>query len=141
MAKPVIVHADWDPEASVWVATSQDIRGLVTEADTMESLRAKLPGMILDLLEDTGVSDLPASSEIIARQRSADRGGIACMADYYRDVVRLLKEWIRIQTAGTRRSRNLVESTHRSSCDRRPQSAFEIYRQWILKEAGIPKAS
>ena len=67
MARPVIVHADWDSEASVWVATSQDVRGLVTEAETMESLRAKLPGMILDLLEETGVSDLPASIEIIAR--------------------------------------------------------------------------
>ena len=67
MARPIVVHADWDPEASVWVATSQDIRGLVTEAETIESLRAKLPGMVLDLLEETGVSDLPASIEIIAR--------------------------------------------------------------------------
>ena len=67
MAKPVVIHADWDPEASVWVATSQDVRGLVTEAETIELLRAKLPGMILDLLEETGVSDLPASVEIIAR--------------------------------------------------------------------------
>lgn len=67
MAKPVVIHADWDPEAAVWVATSQDVRGLVTEAETIELLRAKLPGMILDLLEETGVSDLPASVEIIAR--------------------------------------------------------------------------
>ena len=67
MAKPIIVHADWDPEASVWVATTQDLRGLVTEADSIESLRAKLPGMILDLLEESGVSDLPASIEIVAR--------------------------------------------------------------------------
>lgn len=67
MARPVVVHADWDPEAAVWVATTQDLRGLVTEADTIEALRAKLPGMILDLLEENGVSDLPASIEIIAR--------------------------------------------------------------------------
>lgn len=64
---PIIVHADGDPEAAVWVATTQDLRGLVTEADSIESLRAKLPGMILDLLEESGVSDLPASIEIIAR--------------------------------------------------------------------------
>ena len=44
MAKPIVIHADWDPEASVWVATSQDVRGLVTEAETIELLRAKLPG-------------------------------------------------------------------------------------------------
>ncbi|HXW23517.1 MAG TPA: DUF1902 domain-containing protein [Xanthobacteraceae bacterium] len=39
----------------------------MTEAATIEALRAKLPGMILDLLEERGVSDLPASIEIIAR--------------------------------------------------------------------------
>ncbi|MDP2409804.1 MAG: DUF1902 domain-containing protein [Pseudolabrys sp.] len=71
MAKPIIVHADWDPEAAVWVATTPDLRGLVTEAESIEALRAKLPGMILDLLEDSGVSDLPASIEIVAR--SSDR--------------------------------------------------------------------
>jgi predicted RNase H-like HicB family nuclease len=67
MARPIVVHADWDPEASVWVATTLDLKGLVTEAYTMEALRAKLPGMILDLLEAYEISDLPASIEIIAR--------------------------------------------------------------------------
>jgi predicted RNase H-like HicB family nuclease len=66
MARPIVIHADWDPEATVWVATTNDLRGLVTEADSIEALRAKLPGMILDLLEEYGVSDLPASIEIIA---------------------------------------------------------------------------
>lgn len=67
MARPIVIHADWDPEGAVWVATTNDLKGLVTEADTMEALRAKLPGMILDLLEEYGVSDPPASIEIIAR--------------------------------------------------------------------------
>jgi predicted RNase H-like HicB family nuclease len=67
MARPIIIHADWDPEAAVWVATTSDLKGLVTEAGTMEALRAKLPAMIIDLLEEYGVSDLPASIEIIAR--------------------------------------------------------------------------
>jgi predicted RNase H-like HicB family nuclease len=67
MARPIVIHADWDPEAAVWVATTNDLKGLVTEADTMEALRSKLPGMILDLLEEYGVSDLPASIEIVAR--------------------------------------------------------------------------
>ena len=61
------IHADWDSHAAVWGATTQDLRGLVTEADSIEALRAKLPGMILDLLEENGISDLPASIEIIAR--------------------------------------------------------------------------
>ena len=67
MSRPIVVHADWDPEASVWVATTQDLRGLVTEAESIEALRAKLPGMILDLLEEAGTTDLPASIEIVAR--------------------------------------------------------------------------
>jgi predicted RNase H-like HicB family nuclease len=67
MSRPIVVTADWDPEASVWVATTRDLRGLVTEAETIEVLRAKLPGMILDLLEEAGISELPASIEIIAR--------------------------------------------------------------------------
>ena len=67
MARPIVVTADWDPEAAVWVATSRDLRGLVTEAESVELLRAKLPGMVLDLLEEAGVSDTPATIEIIAR--------------------------------------------------------------------------
>jgi len=67
MARPIVVHADWDPDAGVWVATTRDLRGLVTEAETMEALRAKLPGMIRDLLEEYQISDPPASIEIIAR--------------------------------------------------------------------------
>ncbi len=64
MARPIVVTADWDPEAGVWVATTRDLRGLVTEAETLEALRAKLPGMILDLLEEAGDEELPGSIEI-----------------------------------------------------------------------------
>ena len=67
MARPIVVHADWDPEAGVWVATTRDLRGLVTEAESIEALRAKLPGMVRDLLEEYGISDPPASIEIVAR--------------------------------------------------------------------------
>ena len=66
MARPIVVHADWDPDAGVWVATTRDLRSLVTESETIEGLRAKLPGMIRDLLEEYEISDLPASIEIIA---------------------------------------------------------------------------
>ena len=53
-ARPIVGTADWDPEAEVWVATSRDLRGLVTEANSPETLRVKLPGMILVLLEEAG---------------------------------------------------------------------------------------
>jgi len=44
-------HADWDPEARVWVATSADVPGLATEAPTVEALADKLRIMIPELLE------------------------------------------------------------------------------------------
>lgn len=50
MGRTIVVTATWDPEALVWVAESDDLP-LITEADTIEALQAKLPGMIQDLLE------------------------------------------------------------------------------------------
>jgi len=45
------VHADWDPDAEVWVATSSDVPGLATEAPTVEALAEKLRTLIPELLE------------------------------------------------------------------------------------------
>jgi predicted RNase H-like HicB family nuclease len=53
-AKQITVNAEWDPEAKVWVATSDDVPGLVTEADTVEALAEKLSVMIPELLEANG---------------------------------------------------------------------------------------
>ena len=44
------VQAFWDAEASVWVATSEDIPGLVTEASTIELLTQKLRVIIPELI-------------------------------------------------------------------------------------------
>jgi len=52
MAKQVVVHATWDPDAGVWVALSDDVPGLATEADTMERLLEKLRVMVPELLEE-----------------------------------------------------------------------------------------
>ena len=48
--KPLFIRAEWDEEAMVWVATSDDVPGLVTEAVTMEALIEKLKVMIPELL-------------------------------------------------------------------------------------------
>jgi hypothetical protein len=45
----VRIRAEYDPEAAVWVAKGDDIP-LMTEAATIKALRAKLPGMIFDLV-------------------------------------------------------------------------------------------
>lgn len=44
------VEAFWDEEAKTWVATSENIIGLVTEADTLENLTQKLRLIIPELL-------------------------------------------------------------------------------------------
>lgn len=44
------VEAFWDREAQVWVAESEDVPGLVTEANTIEVLTDKLKQMIPELL-------------------------------------------------------------------------------------------
>lgn len=66
----IVIRASRDEEAGVWVATSADLPGLVTEAPSLEALTAKLPQMIADLIELDGfASDLPEIPiHIIAEQ-------------------------------------------------------------------------
>ena len=47
-----IIQAVWDPQASVWVAESDDVPGLAAEAASLEVLRPKLLSMISDLVEE-----------------------------------------------------------------------------------------
>lgn len=56
MQKIFFVRAEWDQEAGVWVATSDDVPGLATEAETLEMLSVKLNSMIPELLDANGVS-------------------------------------------------------------------------------------
>jgi len=61
---PININAEWDPEAAVWVATSEDIAGLAIEAPTLERLVERLPGVIEDLIEFNhpelaGLHDIP----------------------------------------------------------------------------------
>jgi hypothetical protein len=50
MIKRYLVNAEWDADASVWVATSDDVPGLVTESDTLEALQSKVQIMVPELL-------------------------------------------------------------------------------------------
>ena len=58
------VKAEWDSEAGVWVATSEDVPGLVTEADTLERLIEKLRAMVPEMLELNGI--LPPEAAAVA---------------------------------------------------------------------------
>jgi len=72
MNKPYFVRAEWDDEAAVWVATSDDVPGLVTEAQTIEALDAKLKSMVPELLEANGCMppDGQVAVELLARRFS-----------------------------------------------------------------------
>jgi predicted RNase H-like HicB family nuclease len=52
---PYNVTAEWDEEAQVWVASSQDVPGLATGADTLEALIEKLKVVIPELLVENGL--------------------------------------------------------------------------------------
>jgi predicted RNase H-like HicB family nuclease len=65
---PYQVKAEWDDEASVWVASSDDVPGLATGADTLEALIDKLKVVIPELLEANGL--LPAGAERIERAKA-----------------------------------------------------------------------
>jgi predicted RNase H-like HicB family nuclease len=58
------IQADWDSEAGVWVATSEDVPGLATEADTIEGLTAKLRVIVPELLEANRLLPSDAPKEI-----------------------------------------------------------------------------
>jgi hypothetical protein len=68
----VTVRAEWDAEAQVWYVAETSLAGLNAEADTIEELLRKLPGMIQDLLEEDGSwtaleANSPLSLEVVAR--------------------------------------------------------------------------
>jgi len=48
--RTILVRALWDPEASVWVAESDDVPGLATEAESLDALMRKINIMIPELL-------------------------------------------------------------------------------------------
>ncbi|WP_419662595.1 hypothetical protein Dvar_30570 [Desulfosarcina variabilis str. Montpellier] len=52
--KPFFIRAEWDEKARVWVATSDDVPGLVAEDDSLENLILRLKVMIPELLSANG---------------------------------------------------------------------------------------
>jgi predicted RNase H-like HicB family nuclease len=58
MSRKYLVTAQWDDMAGVWVATSQDIPGLVTEAVTLDDLLKRVVAVAPQLLADNGVADV-----------------------------------------------------------------------------------
>jgi hypothetical protein len=61
--RSIIVRAAWDPEAGVFVATSDDVPGLITEARTLPDLNDKLAIMIPELIELNSPSTVDSNVE------------------------------------------------------------------------------
>ena len=59
----IFVDAVRDEEASVWVATSDDIGGLAVEAETFEALAEKVIAAITDLVEMNGLPGKPTGDD------------------------------------------------------------------------------
>ncbi len=71
MQKIYFIRAEWDDEARVWVATSDDVPGLATEADTLEALSLKLESLVPELLDANGLPDgKEVPFELLARKFS-----------------------------------------------------------------------
>jgi len=54
MSRSITINARWDAEASVWLATSNDVPGLVAEADTWPAMIEEVRLVLPDLLELSG---------------------------------------------------------------------------------------
>lgn len=67
------IQADWDPEAGVWVATSEDVPGLATEAETLEALTTKLRSLIPELLEANDPESRHTANAVLTQVGIAER--------------------------------------------------------------------
>jgi uncharacterized protein DUF1902 len=83
----VRIRAEYDPEAAVWVAESDDIP-LITQAKTIKALRAKLPGLIFDLIGEPATAlvrySAPRPGGSMAAERiAASPSAMICTAAWW----------------------------------------------------------
>ena len=75
---PYQVIVEWDEDARVWVASSDDVPGLATGADTFEQLIEKLKIVIPELLVENGL--LPVGTDNVPFAIRAERNELAPVA-------------------------------------------------------------
>ena len=75
---PYQITVEWDEDARVWVASSEDVPGLATGADTFEELIEKLKIVIPELLVENGL--LPAGTDNVPFSIKAERCELAPVA-------------------------------------------------------------
>lgn len=70
-AAPPVVRASWDDAPQVWCGRSDDIPGLVVEADSYDELTAAIFEAISDLAAASGVKQPPAAVKIVTKREQA----------------------------------------------------------------------
>lgn len=55
--REIVIDSTWDPEANVWVATSDDVPGLVLEAEILDGIIEEARSLVPELLRLNGVTD------------------------------------------------------------------------------------
>ena len=68
MPRSITIRARWDGEANVWIATSEDVHGLVVEADTWREMIKEVQLVLPDLLELLGHASTPLTLTFIAEE-------------------------------------------------------------------------
>jgi predicted RNase H-like HicB family nuclease len=78
MAKAYLVTANWDSEAGVWVAESNDIPGLVAEAESLNVLMEKIRALAPELLELNGALERgQTSAKVIVRAHFEEEAAVS----------------------------------------------------------------
>ena len=63
-----IVKLIWDSEAAVWVATSDDIPGLVLESGSFDALIERVRFAVPELLELNGTAPAPVQLRMVSER-------------------------------------------------------------------------
>lgn len=63
-----VVKFVWDDDANVWIATSNDIPGLILESESFDALLERVRFAVPELLSLNGISDSPLSLEFVSER-------------------------------------------------------------------------
>jgi hypothetical protein len=69
MENEYVVNLEWDAEAAVWVATSEDVPGLVMESGSLDALAERLRRAVPELIALNGGD----ASDVFVRLRAERR--------------------------------------------------------------------
>ena len=72
MSRPITIKARWDGEANLWIATSDDVHGLVVESDRWPDMIKEVRLVLPDLLELSGHRPEPLALTFIAEDHYSD---------------------------------------------------------------------